>query len=109
MLGNVYLLHLEPGFAITGGRVARHYRGWTETDVDVRVALHLAGSGSPLVRAAGAGGYKVTVGRTWPIVDRHLERRLKNRHETPRMCQRRVAAGATGGGRGLLAPTGAPT
>jgi hypothetical protein len=109
MLGNVYLLHLEPGFAITGGRVARRYRGWTESDVDVRVALDLAVSGSPLVRAAGAAGYKVPVGRTWPSVDRHFERRLKNRHEAPRMCQRCVAAGATGGGRGLLAPAGAPT
>ncbi len=102
MLGTVSLLHLESGLPITGGRVAPHYLGWTETDVDARVALHIAGRGSPLVRAALALGCTVTIERTWPNVDRRFERRLKNRHEAPRMCPRCVTAGVTGG-RGLLA------
>lgn len=107
MLGTVYLLHLEPGLPITGSRVARHYIGWTEGDVDARVATHLAGQGSPLVRAAIAAGSTVTVERTWPRVDRNFERRLKRRHEAPRLCPLCVRTGVTGG-RGLLAPAGAP-
>jgi len=105
--GTVYLLHFEPGLP-NGNRVVRHYLGWTDGDVDARVALHVAGRGSPLVRAVIAAGGTVTVERTWPGVDRHFERRLKNRHEAPRLCPNCVGAGSTGG-RGLLRPTaGAP-
>jgi hypothetical protein len=100
-VGTVYLLHLEPGLAVTGDRVARHYLGWTGADVDERVREHLAGRGSPLVRAALAAGADVSLQRTWLGVDRHFERRLKNRHEAPRLCPRCVTAGITAG-RGLL-------
>lgn len=109
MQGTVYLLHFEPGLRVTGTRVARHYLGWTEGDVDDRLAQHVAGRGSPLVHAAVSAGATVSVARTWPAVDRHFERALKRRHEAPRMCPRCVDTGATGG-RGLLAltePTGA--
>jgi len=71
MLGTVYLLHLKPGLPITGGRVAWHYLGWTESDVDARVELYVGGRGSPLVRAAIVADCTVTVQRTWPDVDRH--------------------------------------
>jgi len=101
VIGTVYLLHLEPGLPITGNRVARHYIGWAESDVDGRIAQHLAGRGSPLVAAAFAAGGTVTLERTWAGVDRYFERRLKNRHEAPRLCRRCVAAGRTNG-RGLL-------
>ena len=40
-VGHVYLLHLEPGLVVTGNRVARHYLGFAERDVDARVAQHL--------------------------------------------------------------------
>ncbi len=103
MVGTVYLLHFEPGLPITGTRVARHYIGWTDGDVDVRVRQHLTGRGSPLVRAAHQAGSTVTLERTWPNVDRYFERRLKRRHEAPRLCPLCVTTGATGG-RGLLAP-----
>jgi hypothetical protein len=55
--GHVYLLHLEPGLPVTGNRVARHYLGFAERDVDARVAQHLRRQGSPLVAAviAAAG------------------------------------------------------
>lgn len=99
--GTVYLLHLEPGLPITGARVARHYLGWTEGDIDDRLAQHHAGRGSPLVRAALAAGCCVTLERAWAHVDRHFERRLKRRHEAPRLCPRCVSAGRTAG-RGLL-------
>lgn len=106
MIGTVYLLHFDPGLPITGARVARHYLGWTEGDVDERVRLHLTGRGSPLVRAAVAAGCTITLARTWPSVDRHFERRLKRRHEAPRLCPQCVNTGATNG-RGLLTPAGA--
>jgi hypothetical protein len=100
-MGTVYLLHLDPGLPVTGNRVARHYLGWAERDVDGRIAQHLAGRGSPLVAAVLDAGGTVTLARTWTEVDRHFERRLKNRHEAPRLCPRCVAAGRTNG-RGLL-------
>ena len=101
--GHVYLLHLEPGLPVTGNRVARHYVGFAERDVDARVAQHLRRQGSPLVAAVIAAGGQVTLERVWSGVDRRFERRLKARHETPRLCPRCVAAGVTGG-RGLLTP-----
>ncbi|MCA1571042.1 MAG: hypothetical protein LC798_12115 [Chloroflexi bacterium] len=100
MTGTVYLLHFEPGLP-NGRRVVRHYVGWTAGDVSERVTQHTTGTGSPLVAAIIAGGGTVTVARTWDGVDRRFERRLKNRHEAPRLCPVCVAAGVTGG-RGLL-------
>ncbi len=57
--GTAYVLHLEPAY-----RHARHYVGWTAGDVDERVAIHLQGSGSPLIRAAVAAGVSVHVAAT---------------------------------------------
>jgi predicted GIY-YIG superfamily endonuclease len=45
--GTVYVLHFEPAY-----KHARHYVGWTEGDVVERLAVHLQGRGSPLIRAA---------------------------------------------------------
>lgn len=101
--GHVYLLHLEPGLVVTGNRVARHYLGFAERDVDARVAQHLRRQGSPLVAAVIAAGGHVTLERVWVGVDRGFERRLKARHEAPRLCPRCVADGLTAG-RGLLTP-----
>lgn len=101
--GSVYLLHFEPGLRVTANRVARHYLGFAEGDVHARVAQHLRGQGSPLVAAVLAAGGAVTLERVWIDADRRFERRLKARHETPRLCPRCVSAGRTGG-RGLLSP-----
>ena len=89
---------------MTGNRIARHYLGFAESDVDARVAQHLRRQGSPLVAAAIAAGGRVTLERVWTGVDRGFERRLKRRHETPRLCPRCTRDGLTGG-RGLLQPT----
>lgn len=99
--GTVYLLHLEPPLAH-----ARHYLGWAR-DLEGRLANHRAGRGSPLIAAAVASGSRIELARTWEDVDRHFERALKRRHETPRLCPVCVAAGLTNG-RGLLnvAPAG---
>lgn len=101
--GSVYLLHLEPGLPVTGNRVARHYLGFAEHDVAARVAQHVRRQGSPLVAAVIAAGGRVTLERVWTGVDRGFERRLKRRHETPRLCPRCVHDGLTGG-RGPLSP-----
>lgn len=78
----LYLLHLEPRLFHAG-----HYLGYAD-DVARRVAEHVAGGArsSPLVRAALAAGSTVELVRVWPGGDRHLERRLKRRHEGPRLC-----------------------
>lgn len=102
MKGTVYLLHLEPGLPVAGNRVARHYLGFTDHGVEARLAQHLRGRGSPLVAAVLAAGGQVTLERTWEGVER-FERRLKRRHEAPRVCPRCVAAGLTNG-RGPLDP-----
>jgi len=79
-IGTVYALHLEPPL-----HHAAHYIGWTvDSDPARRIAEHLAGTGSPLIRAA------VAAGRTVALVlsvagDRGLERRWHNRHGT-RVC-----------------------
>jgi len=93
--GTIYLLHFEPPLAH-----ARHYLGWTR-DLDARLARHRPGRGSPLIAAAVAAGVRLELARTWGDVDRHFEERLKNRHETPRLCPLCVAAGTTAG-HGLL-------
>jgi hypothetical protein len=105
-LGTVYLLHFEHGLPVTGNRFARHYIGFADRDVAARVRHHLEGRGSPLVAAVVAAGQRVTLERTWSGADRHFERRLKNRHEAPRLCPRCVAAGLTNG-RGPLTPEAA--
>ena len=102
----VYLLHFEPGLPVTGNRVARHYLGWA-VDVDAGLAQHLSDHGSPLVAAAVRAGATVSLARTWTDTDRSFERRLKNRHEAPRLCPLCVECGHTRG-RGLLAPAPGP-
>ena len=75
--GTVYLLHFsEPYYH------ARHYLGYTN-NLEARIERHKAGNGSPLVAAVVAAGIGVELARTWNG-DRHLERRLKNRKNTPR-------------------------
>lgn len=87
-LGIVYVLHFEPAY-----RHARHYVGWA-VNVDARVAEHLAGVGSPLVRAAVAAGVRVQLAATMPG-SRFLERRLKRWKKTGQFCP--VCRAARGG------------
>jgi hypothetical protein len=61
-----------------------HPLGWA-VDVNARVAAHLAGTGSPLVRAAVAAGVRVQLAATMPG-SRFLERRLKRWHKTGQFC-----------------------
>jgi hypothetical protein len=78
--GTVYVLHFEPAY-----KHARHYVGWTEGDVTERIAVHLQGRGSPLIRAAVSAGVDVQLAATYEGT-RYLERRLKSWHHTGRFC-----------------------
>lgn len=78
--GTVYVLHFEPAY-----KHAQHYVGWTEGDVAERVAVHLRGRGSPLVRAAVAAGVDMQLAATYEGT-RYLERRMKRWHHTSRFC-----------------------
>jgi hypothetical protein len=78
--GTVYVLHFNPPY-----RHAGHYVGWTEGDVCERIAVHLQGRGSPLIRAAVAAGVDVQLAATYEGT-RYLERRLKRWHNTGRFC-----------------------
>lgn len=90
----VYLLHFCPPF-----RHARHYtgscKGKKREAVERRVAEHLAGQGSALVKAAVESGCSVVIARTWPG-DRQEERRLKRRGGASRLCPLCKAAKAAG-------------
>ena len=86
--GTVYILHFEPSY-----RHARHYVGWA-LDPDSRIAAHLAGNASPLVRAAVAAGVQVSVAALLPG-SRYLERRLKTWHKTGQFCP--ICRAARGG------------
>lgn len=77
----VYLLHFEPRY-----RHAGHYLGSTLAGSEHdRIADHLTGRGSPLVRAAVDAGCSVVLARTWRG-GRDTERRLKDRKNSPRLC-----------------------
>jgi hypothetical protein len=96
VLGTVYVLHFEPAY-----RHACHYVGWTAGEVTARVAMHVQGCGSPLIRAAIAAGVDVELVATYPG-SRGLERRLKRWHKTSQFCpachRRRTAAATTSPG-----------
>jgi hypothetical protein len=77
----LYLLHLEPAF-----KHARHYLGFTAyDDVKWRLERHLAGQGSPLIRAAVGAGCEIILAATMPG-DRARERQLKNMGGLGRSC-----------------------
>ena len=75
----VYLLHFEKPY-----RHARHYLGYA-ADLEVRLAQHRAGRGARLLEVITEAGISFTLARTWEG-DRTMERRLKNRHASPRLC-----------------------
>jgi hypothetical protein len=79
----VYILHITPRFEGAG-----HYLGWSD-DIMRRVySEHLRGgyAASPLVRAALAAGCEVKLARIFPGKDRHFEKALKDRKNTPKLC-----------------------
>lgn len=82
--GVVYLLHFER--PISPLSTAQHYLGYADR-LAARMAHHEAGSGARLTQVARERGIAWEVVRTWEG-DRTLERKLKRRHEAPRLCPR---------------------
>lgn len=83
VLGTVYLVHFAQPFSH-----ARHYLGWTAGPVEDRVRRHREGKGAKLLKAVTEAGIAWEVVATFPNVDRHFERRLKNRNGHSRFCPR---------------------
>lgn len=82
VMGTVYLLHFER--PISGGHTTQHYLGWAE-DLEPRLHAHEHGQGARLTQVARERGIRWQLARTWHG-DRNFERKLKRRHESPRLC-----------------------
>lgn len=79
--GVVYLLHFDPPY-----KHARHYLGYCgRADLTARIVEHTTGRGARLVEVAHNAGVVLTLARTWDG-GRDLERQLKRRKDTPRLC-----------------------
>jgi len=88
----LYLLHFEPAYTAPIGdtgrvKVAQHYLGSTGSTAELRLAEHLAGHGSPLVKAAVAAGCVVELVAVG-AGGKQAERRLKRRHRHADYCPR---------------------
>jgi predicted GIY-YIG superfamily endonuclease len=79
----VYLLHFER--PISDSHTTQHYLGFAKS-VDNRISQHRAGDGARLCQVAKQRGISFSVARVWQDGDRALERRLKNRKNSPRIC-----------------------
>lgn len=82
----VYLLHFDRPI-----HHAKHYLGYTCLDsVDRRINRHRNGSGAKFLRVANHLGIQYSVVRTWEcsnhVEAKHLERRLKSWHNSPKLC-----------------------
>lgn len=81
----VYLLHFHA--PISTEHTAQHYLGYcADGELDNRVAKHRAGTGARFCAVARERNITFEVARTWPFGDRHLERKLKMRKASPRIC-----------------------
>lgn len=78
--GTVYLIHFDKKF-----HHAQHYIGYTDINVLDRIARHLQGHGSRLLRAVTNAGIKIKLVRTW-TGNKTLERKLKNQKNAKRLC-----------------------
>lgn len=79
----VYLIHFDK--PISPDHTCQHYIGYT-TSLKKRLAEHKAGSGARLCQVANERGIDYKVVRTWSNGTRRLERQLKNRKNSPRLC-----------------------
>jgi len=81
-MATVYLLHFEPPY-----RHARHYLGAVEgVRLAERLAVHRAGRGASLTRAAIAAGCTLTLTRTWPDASFAREAQIKRQGGLSRVC-----------------------
>ena len=79
VMGHCYLIHFSQPYVH-----ARHYLGWSE-NLTSRLTSHRAGGGARLMRVIQDAGIEWELARVWEG-DRHLERSLKQRKNTGRLC-----------------------
>lgn len=86
-MGTVYLIHFDKpiGDLANPRGQARHYLGYTRGDLEVRLRRHRNGNGARLMEVIREKGIGWRLVRTWPG-GRKLERKLKSRHNSPRLC-----------------------
>lgn len=81
----VYLIHFDMPYTSPNGRkTVSHYLGSTKHLKD-RIAAHRAGNGARLMEVITAAGIPWQVARKWKG-GRQLERQLKRRHNSPKLC-----------------------
>ncbi len=78
----VYLLHFDQ--PISPDHTARHYLGSAE-DWEHRIEQHRQGEGARFCEVAKSRNIGFVVARLW-VGDRDLERELKRRKSSPRLC-----------------------
>lgn len=85
-MGTVYLIHFDrPIGDLDNPRgQARHYLGYTD-DLETRLKAHRQGNGARLMEVIAEAGISWTLVRTWQG-NRALERKLKDRHNAPKLC-----------------------
>ena len=83
-MSTIYLLHFQ--IPICPTRTTQHYLGYTK-DLDTRLQQHRAGctNAGRLTQVAAERNIPFVLARIWHG-GRPLERQLKNRHESPRLC-----------------------
>ena len=80
-MGFVYILHFDKPY-----KHARHYIGYAEESVEDRIETHKKGQGARLMEVIVKAGIGFTVAKVYSDVDRHFERRLKNKGGAARNC-----------------------
>ena len=77
-----YLIHFDKPVGH-----AQHYLGWSKySDPHRRVEHHFNGRGSRLTKAVKEAGIKMILVRIWKDGDRQLERYLKKKKASSRIC-----------------------
>lgn len=85
-MGTIYLIHFDQPLGDTTNPrgQAQHYLGYTD-DLEQRLEAHRTGNGSRIMEVVTERGISWQLVRTWEG-DRGLERRLKNWHNSPKLC-----------------------
>lgn len=65
---------------------AKHYIGWTEKPLGVRLADHKSGSGAKILAALVKQKISFKVTRIWENQTGHFERKLKNQKNSRALC-----------------------
>lgn len=80
-IGTVYLICFSKKL-----HHAKHYIGWTEKPLDIRLADHKSGSGAKILAALVRQGISFKITRTWENVTGHFERKLKKQKNSRHHC-----------------------